>query len=101
MAILAPSAPVAQRIAALYLRVSTPGQAESKNKATLERNGQPDEGKRQETSLDTQEAAGRRHAVAHGDRVDEAYIYREVHTGVELWERPALTRLREAIRRVR
>src|SRR5262249_44693792 len=31
--------------------------------------------------------------------VDEAHVYREVHTGTDLWERPKLTALREAIRR--
>ena len=74
-------APRSQLCAALYLRVSTRGQEE--------------EG----TSLETQEAADRRHAAEHGYRVDEGHVYREVYTGVELWERPQLTRLREAIRR--
>ena len=31
--------------------------------------------------------------------MDEEHVYREVHTGTELWERPPLTRMREAIRR--
>ncbi len=67
--------------AALYCRVSTTGQEEDG------------------TSLTTQEAADREHAAALGAKVDEAHVYREVYSGVELWERPQLTRLREAIRR--
>jgi site-specific DNA recombinase len=51
------------------------------------------------TSLATQEAACRAYVAARGDVVDPAHVYIEVHTGVELWQRPALTRLREAIRR--
>ena len=49
-------------------------------------------------SLDTQEAGCRRLAEANRFSVDEAHIYREVHTGVELWERQQLTALRGAIR---
>jgi site-specific DNA recombinase len=30
--------------------------------------------------------------------VDEAHVYRDVYTGTELWERPRLSELREAIR---
>ncbi len=66
--------------AAIYCRVSTAGQEDG-------------------TSLDTQEAACRRYAVEHGYAVAEAHVYREVHTGSELWERPRLTALREALRR--
>lgn len=69
------------RRAAVYVRVSTPGQ---------EQDG---------TSLDTQEASCREYAILHGYTVEEAHVYREVHTGTELWERPQLTRLREAVRR--
>lgn len=50
------------------------------------------------TSLASQEAACRAYAVKHGYVVDEAHIYREVHTGAELWERPKLSALRAAVR---
>ena len=66
--------------AAIYKRVSDPKQATG-------------------YSLDTQENACREYAQAHGYQVLEAHVYTEMHTGVELWERPELTRLREAIRR--
>jgi site-specific DNA recombinase len=66
--------------AAIYCRVSTVGQEE--------------EG----TSLATQEEHCRTYAAAHGYRVDEMQVYRDVYTGTELWERPRLTELREAIR---
>src|SRR5579883_2382341 len=67
--------------AAIYVRVSS--------------RLQEDEG----TSLETQEEYCRQYADEHGYRVLDAHVYREVHTGIELWERPQLTRLREAIRR--
>ncbi|MBA2450305.1 MAG: recombinase family protein [Chloroflexi bacterium] len=67
--------------AAVYVRVSSRTQEE--------------EG----TSLVTQEAACRRYAAEHGYTVAEDQVYREVFTGVELWERSVLQRLREAIRR--
>jgi site-specific DNA recombinase len=67
--------------AAIYVRVSTAGQ---------EQDG---------TSLVTQEAYCRECAGRRGYAIDEAHVYREVHTGTELWERAVLTRLREAIRR--
>ena len=67
--------------AAVYVRVSTVGQEEDG------------------TSLGTQEAACLAHASTRGGAVDPAHLYREVHTGTELWERPQLQRLREAIRR--
>jgi len=69
----------AQR-AAIYCRVSTVGQEE--------------EG----TSLGTQEEYCRKYAAEHGYQFDEAHVYRDVYTGTELWERPQLTTLREAIR---
>src|SRR5689334_20244137 len=78
MAMIAPAATLR---AALYLRVSSRSQEEDG------------------TSLDTQEARGRQHAVTLGAQIDEAHVYREVFTGVELWDRPKLTALREAIRR--
>ncbi|MFN8472253.1 MAG: recombinase family protein [Anaerolineae bacterium] len=66
---------------ALYIRVSS--------------SLQEDDG----SSLATQEEYGRRYASSKGYHIDESHIYREVHTGLELWERPQLTRLREQIRR--
>ena len=66
--------------AGIYVRVSTGKQEETG------------------TSLDTQEAACRSYAIDHGYSIDEAHVYRETFSGVELWERPNLTRLREAIR---
>lgn len=66
--------------AAIYTRVSTTAQGEDGS------------------SLGTQEAACRSHAAALGHTVDEAHVYRETHTGTQLWERPELTRLRAAIR---
>ena len=71
--------PNRQPRAAIYVRVST--------------RGQDDQG----TSSETQEAACRAYAAEHGYEV--AAVYREVHTGAELWERPQLTTLREAVRR--
>src|SRR5918997_6751349 len=73
--------PVSQPRAAIYVRVSTRGQEEDG------------------TSLATQEQRCRQYAAEHGYAVDEAHIYREVHTGMELWERPQLSELREAVRR--
>src|SRR5919199_1554104 len=67
--------------AAIYVRVSTVGQGEDG------------------TSLGTQEARCLAHAPACNGAVDDTHIFREVHTGTELWERPQLQRLREAIRR--
>lgn len=66
--------------AALYARVSSTNQ---------ETDG---------TSLGTQEARCRAHASDRHYHVDEAHVYREVHTGTELWERTQLTKLRQAIR---
>lgn len=66
--------------AAIYVRVST--------------KGQEDEG----TSLASQESASRAYAAERGYIVAEHHIYREVHTGAELWERPQLTALRQAVR---
>ena len=73
--------PVGQPRAAIYTRVSSRGQ---------EQDG---------TSLDSQLAYCRQWLTERGLAADEAQVYREVFTGVELWERPQLTRLREAIRR--
>ncbi len=40
-------------------------------------------------SLETQDEACRRYAAERG--YDVTAVYREVHTGIELWERPQLT----------
>src|SRR5689334_5079800 len=50
------------------------------------------------TSLDTQEAACRTYSERQGIHVETHHIYREVHSGAELWERPALTSLLTAMR---
>jgi site-specific DNA recombinase len=62
---------------AIYVRVSSPAQEDG-------------------SSLDTQEAACRAYAAEHG--YDVAQVYREVYSGVELWDRPQLSALRDAIR---
>ncbi len=62
---------------AIYCRVSTAGQEDN-------------------SSLGTQEERCRAYAAERGWEVVE--VYREVHTGVELFERPQLTLLREAMR---
>lgn len=49
-------------------------------------------------SLDTQLAACIAHAERLGYVVEERHVFREVYTGVDYWERPQMTRLREAIR---
>ncbi len=49
-------------------------------------------------SLSSQEALCRAHTLSLGYTVDEAHIYREVHTGAELWERLRLTALHQAAR---
>src|SRR4051812_31338836 len=74
-------APTPALRAAIYVRVSSVSQ---------EQDG---------TSLQTQGAACRAYALAHGYSVDDADVYREVFTGVELWERPQLSRLRDVTRR--
>jgi site-specific DNA recombinase len=47
--------------------------------------------------MDAQEAECRAYADAHGWQVLAAH--REFHTGTELFERPAMTKVREAMRR--
>lgn len=64
--------------AAIYVRVSSRGQ---------EQDG---------TSLQTQEDRCRTYCAEHGYEV--VNFYREVHTGVELWERPELTALRTSMK---
>jgi site-specific DNA recombinase len=46
----------------------------------------------------TQEAGCKRWAVEHEWLLAERFTYRDRHSGEELWERPELTRLREAAR---
>lgn len=65
--------------AAIYCRVSTPGQEEDG------------------TSLQTQEERCRAYIAEHGYALDEAHVYRDVHSGAELDERPQLTALRGAM----
>lgn len=50
------------------------------------------------TSLGSQEDRCREYAASQGYTVDEAHLYVEVHTGIELWERPQLTAVREAFK---
>lgn len=71
-------APGKAKTAAIYVRVSSAGQEDN-------------------YSLQTQEDACRRYAGEHGYGV--AGVYREVYSGVELWDRPQLTILRDAVRR--
>src|SRR3712207_4325543 len=66
--------------AAIYVRVSSTQQ---------EQDG---------TSLETQEAHCRSYCVERGYESHDQLVYREVHTGTELWERSELQRLREAVR---
>lgn len=63
--------------AAIYCRVSSPGQEDN-------------------SSLVTQEAGCMAYAAEQGCEV--THVFREVHTGIELWERPQLTALRTTIR---
>jgi site-specific DNA recombinase len=49
-------------------------------------------------SIDTQLAACMKHATDLGYEVDPRHVYREIHTGVDFWERPKMTELRESIR---
>lgn len=72
------TAPSAPKRCVVYCRVSSTGQEDN-------------------SSLQTQEADCRAYAEQHGWTV--AQVYREVHTGRDLFERPQLTLLREAMRR--
>jgi site-specific DNA recombinase len=74
-------APPLPRVAATYARVSTLMQDAA-----------------DKSSLDTQEAGCQRWATEHDWLLDEQFAYRDRHSGEELWERPELTRLREAAR---
>ncbi len=75
--------------------MNTPGRSRAAIYCRVSTRGQEAEG----TSLASQEEHCRRYAAEHGHAVAEQQVYREVHTGAELWERPQLTRLREAVRR--
>ncbi|MGZ3663932.1 MAG: recombinase family protein [Ktedonobacterales bacterium] len=66
-------------IAAIYCRVSSVAQDAA-----------------DKSSLQTQEAGCRAWAAANGWEVDDALVFRDTHSGEELWERPALTQLRDA-----
>ena len=72
-----PTRPIAARCV-VYCRVSSAGQEDN-------------------SSLETQEERCRAYAAERGWTVTQ--VYREVHTGAELFERPQLTLLREAMRR--
>ncbi len=50
------------------------------------------------TSLLTQEQGNRAFIAERGWFLDEAHVHRETYTGTELWDRPQLTALRQAIR---
>lgn len=50
------------------------------------------------TSLETHEEACQAYCTALGIALAAAQVYREVHSGAELWEWPALTALRTAMR---
>ena len=76
MALAAVAAPT--RRAAVYVRVSTDAQEDN-------------------TSLGSQEERCRQYAAERGLAV--AALYRDVHTGAELWERPQVRAMLEAIRR--
>lgn len=49
-------------------------------------------------SLPSQELAIRQFAIEQGYAIDERFIYREIHTGAEFWERRELSRMRQAVR---
>jgi site-specific DNA recombinase len=74
-----PTTTATGRRAAIYVRVSSTQQEEG-------------------TSLETQLERCHAYAAERGYVVDEEHIYREVFSGTELWERPQLTRMREAVR---
>lgn len=74
-----------QKRAALYPRVSDQAAKDADERG-------------QETSLDTQLTACQRYAAERGYAVAPEHVFTEKHTGVELWERPQLTKLRAAVR---
>lgn len=86
---------------ALYLRVSTKGQAKgvklgigsTVDLSSLTVDDLDDREKK--VSLPTQEESCRAYAKEMGWEVLDDYIYVEAHTGFELWDRDVLTQLRE------
>jgi site-specific DNA recombinase len=87
------------RIAAIYVRVSSPGQARRKGDGDpgdeiRERAGSA--GEFDPTSLDTQEERCLAWAAENGYTVPSHLIFREIHTGFELRQRKKLSALREA-----
>src|SRR5258707_9015810 len=82
------------RRGAIYVRVSTKPQAGAGLTPDSGNASNGDGG----TSLETQEAACQAYCEAQGITVAAPRVYREVHSGAELWERPALTALRAAMR---
>lgn len=66
-------------VTAIYVRVSTRAQEDG-------------------TSLGSQEERCRAYAAEHALTVSEAHVVREIFSGAELWDRPLLTTLRQAIR---
>ncbi len=78
------------RRAAIYCRVSTPPQADEAHRltgASSERDG---------TSLQTQEEGCRAYCVQQG--YDVVGVFVDIHSGADLYGRPQLTALREAVR---
>ncbi|MFT4040716.1 MAG: recombinase family protein, partial [Thermomicrobiales bacterium] len=66
--------------AAIYCRVST------------------DKQEREGTSLQSQEKGCREYAAENGFEIVESLVMLEQHTGAELYDRPKLTRIREAVK---
>jgi site-specific DNA recombinase len=83
-------APTAALRAVIYCRVSTSGQAEGDEVANAAGLTVVSE-----TSLDTQEAAGRAFADEQGWHVEA--VFTDVYSGHSLFERPGLTDLREYV----
>lgn len=92
--------PAGAQRAAIYCRVSTKPQAKGGSAGRRdERHSAPvsrEDSKEQESSLETQEAACQQYAAIHGYAVSS--VFREIHTGTELWERPMLSDLRQRVR---
>ena len=77
-------------VAVIYCRVSTAGQADAVEVEVGEGRNVSSE-----TSVDTQEAAGRAYAAEQGWIVEK--VYRDTFSGHSLMERPDLTALRERV----
>lgn len=67
-----------QPIAAIYCRVSTDGQGDN-------------------ASLPTQEQSCREYAAKHGYAVDERFLFKERHSGLEYHDRPKIRALMQAV----